>query len=75
MPLALFEHWAIIFREMLHDSCTLCDLEDDVLQGSSCTACLDLRSDLEETIDCICETRQTRALFNLNKEFYVIFVC
>jgi len=57
---------------MLHDKCTLYDTEDDVLRGSSCIACLDVRSDLEEIS---CETRRTSVLFNLNVGFYVYIVC
>jgi hypothetical protein len=70
-PLALFEHW-VTFREMLHDKCTLRDTEDDVLRSSSCIACLDLRRDLEETVDCSCETR-TSVLLNLNDGFFAYF--
>ena len=41
--------------------------EDDILWGSLDIACLDLKSDLEETVDCNCETGRTSVLFNLLK--------
>jgi hypothetical protein len=50
----------------------LCGTDDGILWGSSDIDCLDLRSDLEETVESKCETGRTSYLFNLNDQFCVL---
>jgi hypothetical protein len=69
---SLLNTWLSLFVKCCITS-ALYGAEDDILWGSSDIDCLDLRSDLEETVDCKCETGRTSLLFNLNLQFYVDF--